>query len=564
MKDTYILGISAFYHDSAAALLKNGEIIAAAQEERFTRKKHDPSFPSKAIEYCLKEAGISVNDVYIAAFYNKPDSILKKILLERYIRTELGYGGLVTFSKKHHSHAASAFYPSPYNNAAVLTIEGMEKDTSSSFGFGRGNRIKIYRNMKFPHSLGLLYSAFTRYCGFKIKSGEYKLMGLAAYGKPRYADVILKNLIDLKEDGSFKLNLKYFDHRNEQTLINKRFEELFGGAPRRPEGKLEQKYMDLARSVQVVTEMAIMNMVKSLHRKTGLENLCLSGALALNCVSNSKVLKDGPFRNTWIQPASSDAGGAVGAAFIAWHECLEKKREVKNNKDGQKGSFLGPEFSDEEVEKFLIAKGITFKRFERNKLLEVVSGFLADKKVVGWFQGRMEFGPRALGSRSIIADPRSKEMKSIINDRIKFRESFRPFAPSVLLESAEEYFELDQEDPYMLLTSSVRKDAKIPSVTHVDNSSRVQTVKREDNPLYYDLIKKFHEVHGCPVVINTSFNTRGEPIVCTPDDAYKCFMETDIDCLVMGSFIVEKDKQRVKERKKEKRCVYYLQVEQDF
>ncbi len=589
--NTYILGISAFYHDAAAALIRDGEIIAAAQEERFTRKKHDPSFPERSIEYCLKEGGIDIGDLDIVAFYDKPflkferlletyltyapfgirsfisampPWIKQKLFIKEHIRKTLEYKGKIIFPEHHHSHAASAFYPSPFDGSAILTVDGVGEWATASFGVGKGNKIELGHEIRFPHSLGLLYSAFTYYCGFKVNSGEYKLMGLAPYGEPKYVEDILENLIDLKEDGSFRLNLKYFNYCAGLTMTNDRFHGLFGGLPRRPETKLRQKHMDLARSVQAVTEMAMMNMARHVHKMTGMENLCLAGGVALNCVANGKMLREGPFKKIWIQPAASDAGGALGAALIAWYEYLDNTREVRESGDGQKATLLGPSFSDEEIGAYLKENSIPYDRIAHEKVPAVVSNFLGEQKVIGWFQGRMEFGPRALGSRSILGDPRSEKMQSIINRKIKFRESFRPFAPSVLLDNAEEYFGLKCESPYMLLVSPVEDDKRqkieekdetngleklkikrsdVPAITHVDYSARVQTVKRQDNEIYYDMIKKFREDQGCPLVINTSFNVRGEPIVCTPDDAYRCFMRTNMDYLVMGPFVVDKRKQ---------------------
>lgn len=589
--NTYILGISAFYHDSAAALIRDGEIIAAAQEERFTRKKHDPSFPMKSVEYCLKEGGVEIGDIDIVAFYDKPfvkferlletylayapfgirsfisampPWIKEKLFMKEHIKDSLGYDGTIIFPEHHHSHAASAFYPSPFEESAILTVDGVGEWATASFGKGKGNHLELFKEIRFPHSLGLLYSAFTYYCGFKVNSGEYKLMGLAPYGEPSYVDKILENLIDLKSDGSFKLNLKYFNYCTGLTMTSRRFHELFGGPPRRSECELEQKHMDLAKSVQVVTEMAIMNMAEHVFKETGSKNLCLAGGVALNCVANGKILRGGPFKRLWIQPAASDSGGALGAALIAWHEYYGKDRCAHEIKDLQKASLLGPSFRDEDIEVYLKDNDIPYERLEREDLSRTVARLIAEESVIGWFQGRMEFGPRALGSRSILGDPRSQKMQSIINRKIKFRESFRPFAPSVLIENAKEYFDLDGESPYMLLVSPVSEEkrenvkaeeerkgmdklkvkrSKIPAITHVDYSARVQTVKREDNPVYYDLIRKFYEDHGCPLVINTSFNVRGEPIVCTPDDAYKCFMRTNMDYLVLGSFLVDKNKQ---------------------
>lgn len=590
-KSIYILGISAFYHDAAAAILRDGEIIAAAQEERFTRKKHDPSFPRNAIKYCLSEAGIKESDISIVSFYEKPfikfERLLEtylayapsgirsfisamppwiklKLFIKDYIIDELDFKGTVIFPEHHHSHAASAFYPSPFNDAAILTVDGVGEWSTVSFGKGQANSIKLYSDICFPHSLGLLYSAFTYYCGFKVNSGEYKLMGLAPYGEPVYVDTILNNLIDVKEDGSFKLNLKYFNYCAGLTMTNRNFDKLFGGPPRTRESKIEKRHMDLARSIQSVTEMVIMKMARHVHKETGSENLCLAGGVSLNCVSNGKLLRDGPFKRVWIQPSASDAGGALGAALIAWYEYLGNARKADEAKDFQKASLLGPSFSDDEIESFLKENNIPYEKMPVENIAKIVADMLADQKVVGWFQGRMEFGPRALGARSILGDPRSREMQSIINLKIKFRESFRPFAPTILLEKAKEYFGIDCESPYMLLVSPIEtakrnknsdvsqacgfdklkiERSDVPAVTHVDYSARVQTVKRDDNKLYYDMINQFYENHGCPLVINTSFNVRGEPIVCTPQDAYRCFMRTNMDYLVMGTIVIDKKKQ---------------------
>jgi len=590
-KKIHILGISAFYHDSAAALIVDGKIIAAVQEERFTRKKHDPSFPLRSVEYCLKEAGVGIKDVDIVAFYDKPFIkferlletyltyapvgvrsfilamplwIKQKLFTKEYIRRTLGYDGTIIFPEHHHSHAASAFYPSPFDESAILTIDGVGEWATVSFGKGWGNEIELYSEIKFPHSLGLLYSAFTHYCGFKVNSGEYKLMGLAPYGEPVYVDLIMENLIDLKNDGSFKLNLKFFNYCVGLTMTNSRFNNLFGGPPRKPESGIKQKHMDLARSIQIVIERVIMKMVRHVYVQTGVGNLCLAGGVALNCVANGKILREGPFKNIWIQPASSDAGGALGAAFIAWHEYMGKAREADGCADKQQASLLGPSFSDEEIRQYLEKNEIPYEELSKKSLPSRVAELIAGQNVIGWFQGRMEFGSRALGSRSIVGDPRSEKMQSVINRKIKFRESFRPFAPSIILEKAEEYFGLTCESPYMLLVSPVREEkrenpiavkdlkgleklkikrSEIPATTHVDYSARVQTVKMEDNPLYYEMIRRFGEDYGCPLVINTSFNVRGEPIVCTPDDAYRCFMRTNMDYLVMGQFLVDKAKQ---------------------
>ncbi len=593
----YILGISCFYHDSAACLAQDGEIIAAAQEERFTRKKHDHRFPRHAIRYCLEEAGITVKDLDFIGFYDKPllkfERILEtylayapfgirsfmkaiplwikqKLWIPDLIKKELGYEGKIIFPEHHESHAASTFYPSPFREAAILTMDGVGEWTTTSFGAGCGNDFELDYEIRFPHSLGLLYSAFTYYTGFKVNSGEYKVMGLAPYGEPKYVDLILTKLMDLKEDGSFKLNMEYFDYCAGLTMTNEKFHKLLGGPPRVPETKLTQKEMDLARSIQVVTEETMLRMARHVHKVTGQKNLCLAGGVALNCVGNGLILREGPFENIWIQPAAGDAGGALGAALFIWYKYLGNERKPDGKKDFQKGSYLGPAYSDEAIEKFLRSRQIPYKRLSREELIDVVSDLIAKEKVVGWFQGRMEFGPRALGSRSILGDPRSPKMQAEMNIKIKFREGFRPFAPSVLLDKVSDYFELDRESPYMLLVAPVKEihrrkmteeeqklwgidklnvvRSSVPAITHVDYSARIQTVNREDHPLYYDLIHKFYEKTGCPVIINTSFNVRGEPIVCRPEEAYICFMRTNIDYLAMGSFLLDKREQKPLEK----------------
>ncbi len=589
----YVLGISAYYHDSAASILKDGEIVAAAQEERFTRKKHDHNFPRHAVAYCLQAAGIAADQLQCVAFYDKP--LLKfNRLLETYltfaphgiqsfmmamplwlseklwipdlIEKEIHYAGKVIFPEHHESHAASAFFPSPFERSAILTIDGVGELATSSFGVGLGQRVEIHSEMHFPHSLGLLYSAFTYFTGFKVNSGEYKVMGLAPYGEPKYVQRIYDHLIDLKEDGSFKMNMEYFDYSAGLAMTNGKFDELFGGAPRTPETLLTQRELDLARSVQNVTEEIMMRRARHVKRITKEKNLCLAGGVALNCVANGKILRSGIFEKLWIQPAAGDAGGALGAAYIAYHHYLNQPVKQKKGRDRQKGSYLGPAYSDADLEAFLREYKLPFKRVSRPAdLCKKIAASIAEEKIIGWFQGRMEFGPRALGNRSIIGDARSPEMQKKMNLKIKFREGFRPFAPSVLAEHADEWFELDRESPYMLLVADVKKNkqramtkaeknlwgieklnvirSKIPAVTHVDYSARIQTVHKEDNPLYHQLIQAFYKKTGCPVIVNTSFNLRGEPIVATPLDAYKCFMRTDIDMLVLGNYVLQKEDQ---------------------
>ncbi len=588
----YILGISAYYHDAAACLLKDGDIIAAAQEERFSRQKHDPNFPKNAIAYCLREAGISVEQLDFVAFYDKPfikfnrilDTYLayapkgirsfmkamplwlrRKLWIPELIQKELGYQGKVLFPEHHESHAASAFFPSPFNRAAFLTIDGVGEWATASYGVGKENRIQILAELQFPHSLGLLYSAFTYFTGFKVNSGEYKVMGLAPYGEPRYVQKIYDHLIDLKEDGSFKMNMEYFDYPVGLRMTSKKFEQLFDGPPRQPESPITQREMDLARSIQEVTEEIMLRMARHVRKETGEKYLVLAGGVALNCVGNGKLLRAGIFDDIWIQPAAGDAGGALGAAYIVHYHYLKNPLPPKQGRDLQKGSYLGPQFSNQEIRTFLEEHQLPATYLERQELLDVVTDYLMEGKVIGWFQGRMEFGPRALGNRSILGDARSPEMQRKMNLKIKFRESFRPFAPSVLADKVQEWFELDRESPYMLLVAEVKPDkrlpiteedknrwgieklnvvrSKIPAVTHVDFTARIQTVRREDNPLYYDLIHTFYQKTGCPVIVNTSFNVRGEPIVATPLDAYKCFMRTEMDVLVLGNYLLLKDKQ---------------------
>ena len=593
MAHEYILGLSAFYHDSAACLLRDGEIVAAGQEERFSRKKGDERFPRLAVEYCLREAGITMADVGHVGFYDKPllkfERILEtylavapkgfrsflmagplwvkeKLFTDRELRKALGdYEGLLLYAEHHESHAASAFFPSPFEEAAILTIDDVGEWATASAGVGKGSDLQLTRELRWPDSLGLLYSAFTYYTGFKVNSGEYKVMGLAPYGEPKYVDLIYKHLVDLREDGSFSLNQKYFGYLDGLTMTNAAFDELFGGPPRKPETNLTQKEMDLARSVQVVTEDIMLSMARSLHKDTGLENLCLAGGVALNCVGNGRLLREGPFKRLWIQPAAGDASGALGVAQLAWHRYLKRPRKVTAGKDSMKGAYLGPSFSDDEIEAFLKKTGASYRKLDRPTMLTCVAEELANEKIIGWFNGRMEFGPRALGCRSIIGDPRSPRMQAQMNLKIKFREGFRPFAPSVLREHASEYFELDCDSPYMLLVAPVKQERQIPmpdgakrlwgieqlnvvrsdipAITHIDYSARIQTVSRETNADYYDLISAFRDLTGCLVVVNTSFNVRGEPIVCTPEDAYRCFMRTHIDSLVLGPFLLEKASQ---------------------
>jgi carbamoyltransferase len=584
----YILGISAFYHDSAAALLRDGKIVAAAQEERFTRRKGDASFPTNAAAYCLRHAGIEAADLACVGFYDKPllkfERILEtyvsvaprglrqflkagplwikdKLFIDRQIRDELSFGGPVLYAEHHESHAASAFFPSPFDEAAILTMDGVGEWATASIGSGRGNDLEIHRELHWPDSLGLLYSAFTYYTGFKVNSGEYKVMGLAPYGEPRYVDVILSELMDLKDDGSFRLNQAYFNYLSGLTMTNGAFDRLFGGPPRTPESELTQREMDLARSVQVVCEEVMLRMARTAHKETGSANLCLAGGVALNCVGNGRLLREGPFQRIWIQPAAGDAGGALGVAQLIWHRHFGEPRAPEPH-DAMRGACLGPSFEAEEIEQFLRPVGASYTRLPRSCLFARVAELLAEEKVVGWFNGRMEFGPRALGARSILGDARSPKMQAQMNLKIKFRESFRPFAPSVLRERAADYFDIDCDSPYMLLVASVKPERQIPmsdahdelwgidklniprsdipAVTHVDYSARVQTVTRERNPDYYDLLKAFETRTGCGVLVNTSFNVRGEPIVCTPADAYRCFMRTHIDHLVLGPFLLNK------------------------
>lgn len=569
---TAILGISAFYHDSAAALVIDGELIAAAQEERFSRVKHDSNFPQQAVRFCLDDAGLQPEDLDHVGFYEKPFTKFER-LMETYLAFVPGgyrsfrkavplwlnqklhipkvlrkglsdrYRRRFVFIDHHESHAASAFYPSPFDEAAILTMDGVGEWSTACTGTGQHNKIRITHELRFPHSLGLLYSAFTYYTGFRVNSGEYKLMGLAPYGKPVYKDIILKHLMDLKEDGSFRMDMRYFNYCQGLTMTSHRFHKLFGGPPRQPESEITQRHKDLAASIQTVTEEIMLRMARHVHQQTGMKNLCLAGGVALNCVGNGHILREGPFDNIWLQPAAGDAGGAPGVALFIWHQLLEKPRQAKPN-DGQNGSFLGPNYSNEDITALLDSRGATYAFYDsEDKLCKEVAALLAGGKVTGWFQGRMEFGPRALGARSILGDARNPEMQSLMNRKIKFRESFRPFAPIVLQEHVDQYFEMrtDQESPYMMLVAQVKNNrTDIPAVTHIDHSARIQTVDRIRNPLLHQLLTHFHQRTGCPVLINTSFNVRGEPIVCTPEDALRCFRMTDMDVLVMGRHMLRK------------------------
>lgn len=557
-----VLGISCFYHDSAACLLRDGEIVAAAQEERFSRIKHDPELPVKAVEYCLEQGGITIDDVDYLAFYDKPflkfERILltylytfprsyraflkaipqwlgKKIWMPVVFKKELKYNGPVMFPEHHMSHAASAFLVSPFEEAAILTVDGVGEWATTTYGKGKGTQVELIKEIRFPHSLGLLYSSLTYYLGFKVNSAEYKVMGLAPYGEPAYMDQ-MRELIQVSDDGSFKLNMKYFAYHYGLRMTSKKFDKLFGAPPRGAEAELDQRHKDIAASLQAMTEEVMLKMARHLHKETGLKKLCMAGGVALNCVANGRILRDGPFEDIYIQPAASDAGGALGAAAFCYHTLLKNPR-----KKPMQHAFLGPEFSDDEIRKYLDEADVKYEKPERGELLKRVAKLIDEQNVIGWFQGRMEYGPRALGNRSILADARNPENKDIVNLKIKFRESFRPFAPTVLVERVSDYFEIDRPSPYMLLVAKVRKNEHpIPSVTHVDNTARIQTIARDDNELYYDLIKEFENLTGCPVIINTSFNVRGEPIVCTPHDAFTCFMRTNMDILVMGPYLLDK------------------------
>ena len=589
----YILGISAFYHDSAACLIKDGKIMAAVQEERFTRKKHDHAFPSNAIQYCLIEAGIDCKELDYIAFYDKPflkfERILetylayapigiksflkamplwikKKLWIKEIIKNELDYSGKIIFPEHHESHAASAFFPSPFSEAAFITMDGVGEWSTSSFGIGKKNQIELIADIQFPHSIGLLYSAFTYYTGFRVNSGEYKVMGLAPYGEAKYKNLIYEHLIEVKVDGSFKMNMDYFNFCAGLAMTNSKFHRLFGGPPRKPESKLTQKEMDIARSVQEVTEEIVLKMAKHVKKETGMKYLCLAGGVALNCVANGKLLRSGLFEDIWIQPAAGDAGGAIGCALFLWYQYLDNNRMASNTSDYMQGSYLGPEFKNSSIESFLKKNGYFYQTLTDEELPEKIADLIANEKIIGWFQGRMEFGPRALGSRTIIGDARSSEMQKTMNLKIKYRESFRPFAPSVRAENISEYFEIDRESPYMLLVANVQKNkqvimsdeqnsyfgleklnvvrSEVPAITHVDYSARIQSVNKKTNPRYHEMLTKFNDKYGCPVIVNTSFNVRGEPIVCTPKDAYLCFMRTEMDYLIMGNNLLDKTDQK--------------------
>jgi carbamoyltransferase len=594
-----VVGISAFYHDSAAALVCDGEIVAAAQEERFTRKKHDSRFPGHALDYCLSEAGIGLDQVDLVAFYDKPllkferlletylafaprgfqsfkmaipiwlrEKLFLKDLLQKQLqqhRPDFDWDERLVFSEHHLSHAASAYFPSPYESAAVLTLDGVGEWATSSLALGHDNRLEVIKEIHFPHSLGLLYSAFTYYVGFKVNSGEYKLMGLAPYGEPRYAGVILDKLVDLKDDGSFRLDLDYFNYCVGLTMTNSRFDRLFGQPPRTPEQLLTPFHMDIAASVQKVTEEIMLRMTRAVARETGERNLCLAGGVALNCVANGKILRDGQFDGIWIQPAAGDAGGSVGAALCAYHLYKGQPRRPNGELDGMRGAYLGPKFEQREIEQRLLAAGAKFGVVDDAGVIAQAADALVAQKALGWFQGRMEFGPRSLGARSILGDPRSPGMQKMLNLKVKYRESFRPFAPAVLREDVADWFELEHDSPYMLLVAGVRPERRrpmtkdeeklfgidklnvprsdIPAVTHVDYSARVQTVHRETNPQFHALLEAFKQRTGCSVLVNTSFNVRGEPIVCTPEDAFRCFMGSEIETLVIGNCVLQKEQQ---------------------
>ena len=595
--DIYILGLSCFYHDSAACLIRNGEIVSAAQEERFTRKKHDPQFPYNAINYCLQDSNITVKDVNHVVFYDKPSLTFERLLMSYlteapkglrswlkavpqwfgqklhipgFIKKEIGYEGEVLFTEHHEAHSASAFYPSPFDEAAILTIDSVGEWATASYGFGKGKSITLLKELRFPDSLGLLYTAFTYFIGFRVNSGEYKLMGLAPYGEPRYKNLILSELVDVKEDGSIRLNLSYFDFLGGLQMTNSRFSSLFGGPPRRPESEILQRDMDIAASIQSVTEEVVMKMVRHVYKETKQKYLCLAGGVALNCVANGRILREGPFENIWIQPAAGDAGGALGAALSVWHRFLDKERPNPNGYDSQQGSYLGPSFSNDSVKEYLESKGYPYREVGAGDRARVIAEQIAEGKIVGYMAGRMEFGPRALGARSILGDSRRQDIQTSMNLKIKYRESFRPFAPSVLEENVSDYFDIENPSPYMLLVADVKKERRfpqpsedsipmrerinakrsdIPAVTHIDYSARIQTVNERHKPDYHDVISEFKKLTGCAVIVNTSFNVRGEPIICNPEHAYHCFMKTEMDVLVIEDCILFKEEQQPWEEK---------------
>ncbi len=586
-----ILGISCFYHDSAACIVQDGQVVAAAQQERFSRKKHDPRFPKNAIKYCLEEARITVQDLDYIVFYDKPFLTFERLLMSyltvapkglrswleamplwlgqklyvpKVVKKEVGYEGDVLFTEHHEAHAASAFYPSPFDEAAILTIDGVGEWATASYGFGRGKDISLLKELHFPDSLGLLYSAFTYFTGFRVNSGEYKLMGLAPYGTPKYKDLILSELVDVKKDGSIRLNLSYFDFLGGLRMTNRRFARLFNGPARKPETEVTQREMDIAASIQAVTEKIILRIANHVYAETGQKNLCFAGGVALNCVANGRILREGPFENIWIQPAAGDAGGAMGAALSVWHRYLENDRPNPNGHETQHGSYLGPSFSNEMVKEFLKSKDYPYHELHPGNRARIIAEQIAAGKIVGYMAGRMEFGPRALGARSILGDPRRGDTQTVMNLKIKYRESFRPFAPSVLEEKASEYFDVDRPSPYMLLVASVKKERRvpqpsrdgmsmlerlkakrsdIPAVTHLDYSARLQTVNQTHKPDYHAIISEFEKLTGCAVIVNTSFNVRGEPIICTPEHAYQCFMRTEMDVLAMEDFVLFKEEQ---------------------
>jgi carbamoyltransferase len=594
-----ILGISCFYHDSAACLVRDGKILAAAQEERFTRKKHDPRFPKKAIFYCLKEGGIKGKDLDYIVFYDKPLLTFERLLLSylttapkglrswleamplwlgqklhvpKTIREEIGYEGEVLFTEHHESHAASAFYPSPFKEAAILTVDGVGEWATATYGFGKGSDLTLLKELHFPDSLGLLYSAFTYFTGFRVNSGEYKLMGLAPYGVPRYKNLILTELVDLKEDGSIRLNLSYFDYLGGLRMTNRRFSRLFGGPPREPETEIGQREMDIAASIQSVTEEVVMKMVQHIHKETNEDYLCMAGGVALNCVANSLILREGPFKDIWIQPAAGDAGGAIGAALSTWYRYLGNERMITEGIDSQQGSYLGPSFSNDEVKSFLESRNYPYHNLDASSRNKNIAEYIAQGKIVGYMAGRMEFGPRALGARSILGDARREDTQRVMNLKIKYRESFRPFAPSVMEEKAPEYFDTEKPSPYMLLVAKVKEErclaqpadeglsmlerlkvkrSDIPAITHLDYSARLQTVNKSQKPDYYEIISEFEKLTGCAVIVNTSFNVRGEPIICSPQEAYQCFMRTEMDVLVIEDCLLFKEEQPIWQEKED-------------